>query len=435
MIVKTDKIKEKGISIGMFSRGGKATILLDNHFRDKNDEEKFRKNFSEKNLRNEEDDENKKKYTRPASSLLECRGSFYFHTTSRDQHPIFKREKTPDPGIYRPKYESIHSKSRSFIYRPASLSTIANIPTPDENIKKEKEIIPLCLIDGNTCDFRLRNIKKQIDNIRQQINNSNIDVQTLFNEKIIDEKTYSLFKSSSLTLLQNYESQPKANAALLALQQNPNNLINLINQYYSLKNDIRSILTRNIDDLNNRRLNIADRPRIRSTTPLELRKQLSRPDHNRRKNDYSAEYSMNKSYMNEAFHKIHKFESATPRKTFMNKNKSLGEYDITNDILNKTRPISKAFIDFERYYPRKLQAKRFLNTTVDVIDINQQTDNMRKTTTIKNNIGRNEHKFRETDLSILKRSPFKNTQDSSVSFFDKIPGIEYSFLNPFKINI
>ena len=439
MIVKTDKVKEKGFSIGMFSRGGKATTLLDINFRDKNDEEKMKKIFLGINLdENEADDENKTKYSRPTTSLSDSKGSFYFNSISREKHPIFKREKTPDSGIYRPKYESIHSRTSSFIYRPSTSSVISNTST-DEIIKKDKRILPSCLIDGNTCNFKIRDMKRQINKIREQINNSNIDLKTLYNERIIDQKDYNLFKSPSLTLLEKFENQPKTNSALLALQQNPNQLIELVNEYHSLKSDMSNLLAKNIQDLGITRMNIADRPRTTSQIPLNLGKQLSRPNYSRLKNDFYTDYSMNTSFMNEAFHKIHKFESTTPRKVFISKNKSLCEYDITNQILDKTRPVSRAFIDIKQYYPRKLPTKSFLNTSVDVVDVNEQIDKLGKTSPViaevSKGLGRSQHKFRETDLSVLKRSPYKNAQNTSISFFEKTPGVQYSFMSPIKFNI
>ena len=47
MIVRTEDVHERGNSIGMFSRNGKATALLHSIFRDKNEAKKFKSKFQD----------------------------------------------------------------------------------------------------------------------------------------------------------------------------------------------------------------------------------------------------------------------------------------------------------------------------------------------------------------------------------------------------
>jgi len=261
-----------------------------------------------------------------------------------------KEKKTPDAGIYRPKFDLVFGRSTVYQYRPGS-NLLSSTPEIDE--KGQKLRVPQCIKQGVICDFRVRDLKKKVDKLRDVINASNVDMNALYHERIIDQKVFNMFKSPSITLLSKFDPEPKPNAAFLAMQQNPNHLISIMNQYTQLKNEMNDTVRKNKEDLERSRSQIPDRCRVRPVTPLGLNLQLARPPLIRKSQEYS-ELWLNSSHMNESSHKIHKFSSGTPRKVFAGDSNQANPYDVTNAVLDKVRPKSTGgFIDFNRAVGRK----------------------------------------------------------------------------------
>jgi hypothetical protein len=175
MLIKTDSVKERGNSIGMFSRHGKATALIHSMFRDekviKSTKKKIEDEYLAQMISNKAAP-TKKKENELRRSADGPRESYFFRYLSREKaQPV--KDKTPDSGIYKPKFTVVEPNT----------VFMAKYVKEDKPENKRHEHEPQCLAGGVNCEFQVRNLKKKIAVVKKEIAASNVDPTVLYNER------------------------------------------------------------------------------------------------------------------------------------------------------------------------------------------------------------------------------------------------------------
>lgn len=274
MLVKTNAVKENSNSIGMFSRYGKVTTIIHSIFREKKELVKPKKAIESDLFSRFVAQENDQTHERMNTTHERATGSFYFRSVSRDraQRP---RARTPDVGRYRPKYDLVEPKVVNYT------STRER-----ENYASGSDHRPNCVKDGSGCDFKARQLKKKIIELRREINNSGADVEALYKNNVINRAVLKLFKSPSIKLLKNEvddKDDQSSSDNLAALQdydgnyQKSNAVVSQIIAYHNMKEEYKAMIHKNKENLEKCEERIPDRPRATTPIPLQFDYQLPRP--------------------------------------------------------------------------------------------------------------------------------------------------------------
>ena len=278
MIVNTDLVKGNSRSIGMFSRHGKMTGLIHSIFREKkdissfnpkhnNEDDVFERFLAQDNGANQE------------SSTLEVEkpsGSFYFRSVSREKaQPL--RPKTPDVGRYRPKYDLVEPK---VVYLPTSKEKLNKTISYDNRG-------PGCIKDGISCDYKIRQIQKKVNELRSNINKSGVDVEGLYKTNQISKGVYKLFKTPSIKVLNENSKGPvgyQSADTIVTTQdnydqgfQNSHEIVGKITTYTNLKEELGSLIQKSKENIKKKEGKIVDKPRPSTPIPLPFDLQISRP--------------------------------------------------------------------------------------------------------------------------------------------------------------
>ena len=271
MLVKTENIRENAKSIGMFSRHGKMTTVINSIF--KNKDEKVKKDSSDLDFFSRLLDQSttkQKEAEQKASTRLSS--SFYFRATSREKAQGV-RPKTPDVGQYHPRRELVESKTVFY----------SNVREKARASRNTARYTPNCIKSGAVCEYKARKIKKQIDELRTEINSANVDAELLYKNLLIGQDVYEMFKSPSLKFIkpqrsdQNRPGHKENNGGstmrddLDGTFKNYNSLISQVVTYTNLKAELKEILKKSQEEVINA-VKIPEKLRSYSTsiTPIQM---------------------------------------------------------------------------------------------------------------------------------------------------------------------
>jgi hypothetical protein len=369
MIVKTNDVKERGNSIGMFSRNGKATALIHSMFRDekviKTTKKKIEDEYLAQMLANKTENK-KKKEVEPVRSSSVPKESYFFRSLSREKAQK-TRDRTPDAGIYKPRFTAVEPKTvfMGTLQRPVSHS-----------VSFSQEAAP-CLSGGVTCEFQIRNLKKKIEDVKREIKSLGLDVPSLYNERVIDDKIYDLCKDPDLGLM---KPPPEGGNAL----SNPAQFTNLIVKYHNIKQHFNAALNKNKDEIDHSLHKINENPRPKTVVPIPFKHQIDRPpiikptEYSRGETSIieeggESEVNTSSSFYKDPLRKTHHFDSYPVRKLpFPYQHMKIHFYEMEKYV--NVKPKREAYIDFDRSNKKVKSAfdtNHLTNSLADKSDLNE----------------------------------------------------------------
>jgi len=315
----------------MFSRHGKMTSLIHSIFREKKDISSINpKHANEDDIFDrflaQENGLNNDKSTLEAEKPS---GSFYFRSVSREKaQPL--RPKTPDVGRYRPKFDLVEPK---VIYYPTVKEKLNKTISYDNRG-------PSCIKAGISCDYKIRQVQKKVETLRENINKSGVDVESLFKSNQISKGVYKLFKTPSLKVIKENSkgAQGHQSADTIVTQdnydagfQNSHEIVGKITTYTNLKEELTSLIQKNKENIKKTVGKIVDKPRPTTPVPLSFDLQISRPpivkpkQYSKKSFDNDLSFTettmrqnlnktLNASFYQERFRKTVSFEKYSKRK-------------------------------------------------------------------------------------------------------------------------
>lgn len=366
MIVKTNDVKERGNSIGMFSRNGKATALIHSMFRDekiiKTTKKKIEDEYLAQMLANKT--ENKKKVEKePVRSASVPKESYFFRALSREKAQR-TRDRTPDSGIYKPRFTAVEPKT---IF-------MGTYTRPNSNSVSFTKEPPPCLSGGVTCEFQIRNLKKKLEAVKREIKALGLDVPSLYNDRVIDDKTYELCKDPDLNLM---KSPPDGGQPL----NNPAQFANLIVKFHNLKQHLNATYNRNKEEIDHGLHRINENLRAKTPVPIPFKQQIDRPplikppDYSRGDTSMQEESGLDTSqnFYNDPLRKTHHFDSYPVRKLpFPYQHMKMHFYELQKYV--NVKPKREAYIDFDRSNKKVKSAfdtNHLTNSVADKSDLNE----------------------------------------------------------------
>jgi hypothetical protein len=438
MFVKTDFVKERGNSIGMFSRNGKATALLHSIFRDKKLKIKTKKDVEDDYLaRMLNPHAEKKEEKHEAKSLNTTHESFFFRAVSREKAQPPK-EKVPDFLSYKPKRSALEPKTAFF--------AIYTKPEHHRSRSVGGKENPPCLHGGITCDFKVRNLKKKFEKIQQEVNSSEIDIVQLANHRVIDEKTFELFKDPGITLISKFSGN-NTNGDLSSIP-NPQPLINLVMKYHKVKQELEHALQHNKEAMEHHEHAIPEKLRPKTPVPIPLHQQLPRPPlirktfytENSQNTSFQTEggspSSTKKSFYNDNLRKTHHFDSYTKRKLpFPYEHMKCVFVDADN--YRKVKPRTEPYIDIKKMVDRKgaFGDKVLTNSIADKADMNELFYKTFAAHTyavdFSKQTGRFNHFMKKTYLTASPKNRDKLNNSVQLSYYTTNKSNDNSFITPF----
>lgn len=367
MLVKTDAVKQNNRSIGMFSRNGKMTSLIHSIFREKKDMTSSKNHIEDDLFEGFGDQEAAQPKENARQEMNRTSGSFYFRSVSREKSQP-PRVKTPEVGRYRPRFEMIH---------PKTVTYSSNKEKMNRTFTTEKDP-PLCVKDGTLCEFKIRQLRRKIEDLRKVINNTDVDVEALYRNHLISRNIYKLFKTPSLKMFHQTPSKGPNEPTMVTTQdnlelgfQNSHEIVNKIVAYSNLKEELAGLVNKNKENFVKTESKINDRPRSSTPTPLAFGLQTPRPPIVKRQfesfhNDFSLSdmgTTMNKTFMNDRLRHTSNFGRSTKRKPiFSVKESALTYYEFDKFKVSKTDRNKVTAINFGKVVPRpKLRIK---NTSI-----------------------------------------------------------------------
>ena len=375
MLVRTEGIRENDKSIGMFSRHGKMTTVIHSIFRNKVERTKPKKSIEAdlfSRLLAQDNSTLKEKFHKIDNKPSE---SFYFRAISREKaQPV--RSKTPDVGRYRPRHNLVEPK---VIYYSSAKEKI-------EKPVDMNKYLPDCVKNGAVCEFKARKLKKQVDDLRHDLNKSNVDVESLYRNHVISRDVYKLFKTPSLKLLKVDKSEledERDTNNVSTIQdgfdgafQNNHEIINQIINYENVKQELKKVTKQNqkdLDELNK----IPEKPRSSTSTPTPLRLQTRRASVGKPRYNYQElgvdisildQENNSSSFCNDRLRKTCTFDNYSKRKpAFPPKDIVQYFYDYDKWKLTKAEKV-KQVVEFDKMISRP-QSQGYKGTCADFSDL------------------------------------------------------------------
>jgi len=380
MLVKTDAVKQNNRSIGMFSRNGKMTSLIHSIFREKKDLILGKKPEEEEFFEGLGEPESVQAKEKVQQDMNRTSGSFYFRAVSREKS-LPPRVKTPEVGRYRPRFELVEPKSVTYSSTRERLNRTSTA---------EKQP-PLCVKDGTLCEYKIRQLRRKIEDLRKVINNSDVDVEALYRSHLISRNIYKLFKSPSLKTFHQKAGNEPTNMTTtqdnLELGfQNSHEIVNKIVTYNNLKEELAKLVNKNLENFEKTGHRINDRPRSSTPNPLAFNLQTPRPPVVKRQfesfhNDFSMidlGTTMNRTFMNDTLRNTRGFEKQTKRKqVFPVKESALIFYQFDKYKVSKADSNKVTAGNFGKVIPRP-QLKIKTPSIAEYSDLNQSFNKTRK---------------------------------------------------------
>jgi len=383
MLVKTDAVKQNNRSIGMFSRNGKMTGLIHSIFREKKDLTLTKKQEDEELFEGFGDQESVHSKEKVRQDPHRTSGSFYFRAVSRERSQP-PRVKTPEVGRYRPRFELVEPKSVTYSSTREKLNRTFTV---------EKQP-PLCVKDGTLCEFKIRQLRRKIEDLRKVINSSDVDVEALYRNHLISRNIYKLFKSPSLKMFHQTPSKaPNEPTNMTTTQdnlelgfQNSHEIVNKIVTYSNLKEELAGLVNKNKENFEKTGHKVNDRPRSSTPTPLAFSLQTQRPPVVKPQfESFHNEFSvidlanpMNKTFTNDTLRNTRGFDKYTKRKpVFPVKESALIFYQFDKYKVSKTDKNRLTTGNFGKIVPRP-QLRIKTPSIAEYSDLNKSFNNTRK---------------------------------------------------------
>lgn len=369
MLVKTDKVQEKGVSIGMFSRQGIATGTLNSHFRDKDFKSPSKATDSPENIKKDSiefNDEAIKEQHRGQFTQ-----SYFFRSISREKDPRRPVRSGAD-GIYKPNFDAVHTK-------PISLPLNQTSPTKKGSGSD---------IESRVCDFKIRDIKRKIATKFKELSFYKLDLQSLFNQKLIEKEVYARLMDPELGIVMNKPITSSKNSSyrsrnamadeeeLRKQQGYVGEAYSKVKELDSLRAQLKTIIAKNVEKLRQKEDEIVEKPQKHVGSPLPLKQQLKRPPLINPNRSYDHEdLNINKSTIEINAHRAHKFSSYVERNLWGNlEDKPSPSYNVSIETFYLTRPRTKngAMVELGKQKRRDhILGKHYVLSTSDYTDLNE----------------------------------------------------------------
>lgn len=380
MIVKTDYIKERGVSIGMFSRQGASTATLNSNFRDKRLKHRpppAEKNHdSSTNLQTEESTPSKPRQRGKSAK------DYFFRTVSREKNPRALSGQGTDAGLYKPKFDLVTGRA---ITLPISRLS--------ENSARQTNNRPFCLQEAMTCEYKIRELQRKIAKKIEEVSENKLDLHALYNEKMIEKDVYKRLCDPELGIASDLPGpmdspasrksyyqrkrysvrKGQTNVDLQVQQDKIEGILNQVREIDELRAELQELTEQNYEEYLNKEGQIVEKVHKHVPTPIPLDHQTERPPLVKKDIIHAFEdISLNKSTLNESFSKIHKFSSYVDRNPYKSiKGKCLQSYFIPMSVFELTRTRTTcAQVRMDKQKERESYYKTYLNSTCDYSNLN-----------------------------------------------------------------
>lgn len=360
MIVKTERVQERGSSIGMFSRQGVLTSLINSNFRDKG-----YKPPAHLHMRNEADLSTNESASRGKSP--HSTQDHFFRSVSRERNPRIHVPFAPEIGKYKPTFNLVTPKPLIFTFSPM------HSPTP-----RHRQHMPACLEAGTTCEFKIRDLNRQIGRKLKEIESYNLNVHELYNARLIEREIYRKLSDPEIIMLlagsKRKERQVVEMSRLEEQVPTAEKVYKIVKEVDNLRKALNEIVSKNAQVLKSKEGENPPLPKKHVVLPIEFQKQTERPPTVKKNHRHAFEdLDLNRSTLEGNSHRVRKFDDYTPRKSdLVMPGKSKQIYHVPNTAFDFVRPRTNgAQIRIDKQKSRdKGFYKDYLNSSCDYSNLN-----------------------------------------------------------------
>ena len=136
---------------------------------------------------------------------------------------------------------------------------------------------PVCLKGVIIGEERTNKLKKEIKNLREELNNINLNLKTLYELGLINDNVYELCCDPELNLVRDDESARHKIYHDSNLQLATNKIVRKVIKYHGLKRQLKYTLEKPHEFNNHTEHYTHDKLRKKPAFPVEFKKQLTRP--------------------------------------------------------------------------------------------------------------------------------------------------------------
>ena len=390
MIVKTDKVRERGASIGVFSRQGFATTMLNSHFRDKG------YLYGNTNLDSSDhhyETPHRKRKTRKTAP------SSCFRVIPRDKNPRLHIPCAPDVGLYKPSFSQVLSKPISLPINP--------LPNP---VRRKASQSPTPDDVSTSCGYKIREIKRLIKKQLEEISAYRFSLQELIKAKLIESEVYERLSDPEMVSLctddgHSRHRQRKIEPSNLQEQaEHAERVYHMAQEIDRMRETLKKLVDENMQALKEKEGVSPEKPKVHLNGPVRFDQQVDRPEIVRKDHVNAFEdLDVSRSSLHENSHRVRKFIDYTSRKPYLFEPREniLQHYDVPIKTFDLIKPLqNRAQIILEKQKKREeFNKKEFLNSMCDYINLNKSSEvvssrkdlslvDMNKTTSRENHVSR-----------------------------------------------